>query len=396
MNTEKKLNKKPSLSILSGSSINKLNNAETAYPQKPMKERIISESTGLIKFSLRKPSGSGLELEKAQLLEKENLQRNSEKQGLPIYIPVERNHEQSEVPRISYIEEEEEQEEAEKEVINHSSARLTEHEMNEANQGLLFKLASKQRRVLDLKEELAEMERELESLEVQYKDNVLPQSPSRRKEKNVEERREPEVTKTLGKKPSILEFASTIGKKGSIMNFGEREGQNITRSLNMITESISHNITSNPFLNKGKTMLTNFSKENENWIDERAQILRQKLQEAQIKDPRTLFGNVYNRLNPTRKKDNAINNFINSVFDPREKDEGSDNEANGSFSYSDSLCNEIDRKGLGFQSKTKNTPVHRERVVPKLPRRPLSFPSDSEDDEQDSEDDYGGNTVPYN
>ncbi|QPG72872.1 hypothetical protein FOA43_000174 [Brettanomyces nanus] len=312
--------KKPSLSILSGSSVNKLNNAQNVFPQKPIKERIVSRSTGLIKFALErstKTSKEGLVLESS--LEKENT-TSSKRQGLPIFIPVEENEKEDE-PEI----------ENEEGSSCNEQEKKSLHSQQVRSQGLLYKLAAKQRRVLDLKEELAETEKELAHLELEYTDEVLPQSPEKHKQidqaklhsssSNGQSRR----GRKISKKPSIMEFTSQLSKKASMINFNGNDAQAIAKSFSTIGDNISHNIAANPILSRGKNMLMNMNRDNERWFNKQANLIKQKIQQ----DPNTFIGSVYNK----------VNKYKNDMVEKRAFEEDLDEDLRDDF---DETCDGLD------------------------------------------------------
>ncbi|KAG7833399.1 hypothetical protein KL942_003503 [Ogataea angusta] len=194
------LRKKQSLSILSGSHLNQLSGAASVGSDRPVKERVISESTGLIKFALRQSS------------DKHNPDDDADKQGLPIYIPIEEN------------------------------VRETDGRTEELNT-LMFQLASKQRKALELRDELESVESEVRNLEQQCRN--LMDIPGERK---------------LAKKQSIINFAPRSEK------LGQEPYTQLTKTLNTFTNNLSSNIHANELLNKGKTFIENLNKENEKWI----------------------------------------------------------------------------------------------------------------------------------
>ncbi|KAG7753543.1 hypothetical protein KL911_002936 [Ogataea haglerorum] len=164
--------------------------------------RVVSESTGLIKFALRQSS------------DKHNPADDADKHGLPIYVPIEEN-------------------------VKDANGRT--QELN----SLMFQLASKQRKALELKEELESVEAEVSHLELQCR--KLMDIPGERK---------------LAKKPSLLNFAPRSQK------VGPEPGTQLSKTLNTFTSSLSSNINANDLLNKGKTFFENLNKENEKWISD--------------------------------------------------------------------------------------------------------------------------------
>lgn len=304
------LNKKKSLSILSGSTVNKLNNAQSAFPQKPLKERVISESTGLIKLSLTKPKAE---------------HKPDSKQGLPIFIPVE---EEEELQELEPVEEQPEQE-----------------------QELLFKLATKQRRVMDLKEQLTAAESDLSHLEAQYKQKVSNDM--------VTDKPDARMFKAPAKKQSLLEIGQQLGKKASQIQIGKRPSLSFMKpepkfveSLNSITENISDNLAHNELLIKGRNIFANLNRENERWRGMQAHALRERLDKSQIKAS-----------NP--KLSNTLNKIIHNVLEPAETEvapiDTDEEDYTCSFEYSECPCTEEEKQ---FRSKIQGT---------------IFFPSDDEE-----------------
>ncbi|ESW96008.1 hypothetical protein KL918_003569 [Ogataea parapolymorpha] len=194
------LRKKQSLSILSGSHLNQLNGATIVGSDRPLKERVISESTGLIKFALRQSS------------DKHSPDDEADKQGLPIYIPIEENVKEA-------------------------------HGRTEELNTLMFQLASKQRKALELREELESVESEVRNLELECR--KLMDIPEERK---------------LAKKQSIINFAPRTEK------LNQEPYTQLTKTLNTFTSNFSSNINANDLLNKGKSFIENLNKENEKWL----------------------------------------------------------------------------------------------------------------------------------
>ncbi|KAG7900660.1 hypothetical protein KL935_002593 [Ogataea polymorpha] len=196
------LRKKQSLSILSGSHLNQLSGATIVGSDRPLKERVISESTGLIKFALRQSS------------DKHSPDDEADKQGLPIYIPIEENVKEA-------------------------------HERTEELNTLMFQLASKQRKALELRDELESVESEVRNLELACR--KLMDIPEERK---------------LAKKQSIMKFAPRTEK------LNQEPYTQLTKTLNTFTSNLSSNINANELLNKGKTFIESLNKENEKWLSD--------------------------------------------------------------------------------------------------------------------------------
>lgn len=142
-----KINKKQSLSILSASHVNCLNNTPA---QDLKKERIVSESTGLIKFSIKKPTAE------------DSPERKQHAPTIPIFVPIDQDT---------------------------VDAKPTEND-------LLFQMAAKQRQIMELKDQLKLAEQELSALEDQYNSQNIPTTPTRKQP----------ISETIKKSTSILNF----------------------------------------------------------------------------------------------------------------------------------------------------------------------------------------------
>ncbi|ODQ46082.1 hypothetical protein PICMEDRAFT_73558 [Pichia membranifaciens NRRL Y-2026] len=249
----KRIAKKQSLSILSGSTLNQINNQHTDF-SKPVKERIISESTGLIKFSLkttptdetankanglvktRGPTAFGkppiMEDNTSSvdtLVEKEN---NPEPTftKIPIYIPINKD----------------------------------EIGKKDDESQLLFKLASQQRKVLDLSEQLKQAKENLAQLEQQYKGSVMGDMNSKKPKVA-----KPEQTDVLSSKmiSSPTKVASSLRKSASIININPPKinaQEQIFKTQKQVAETFTQlttNISSNSFLLKSRSFFeTNLNK----------------------------------------------------------------------------------------------------------------------------------------
>ncbi|GMG56059.1 unnamed protein product [Ambrosiozyma monospora] len=193
--------KKQSLSILTNSSLNKLNNIQNI--EKPIKERIKSESTGLIKFSLKSNdnnSNNSVKPNSKDVIEKVEDEANNSRLGLPFYIPLDKQDESTN---------------GESETQSHVPLSVQETKKNEK---LFFELASKQRQVMELKDKLSLAEKELKQLEMKYHEHIMQTSPERVAKQNDIFRPE---SAGLRARNSVLGLA----KKSSILNFGQRDIQ---------------------------------------------------------------------------------------------------------------------------------------------------------------------------
>lgn len=247
----RRIAKKQSLSILSSSTLNQINNQQNDFT-KPAKERIISESTGLIKFSLKKtppeetengkqeskeaPSTNDFSTLEDQTAatdvtsEKENLSEQTFSK-MPIYIPI-NNDEQS--------------------------------KSNDDSQELLFKLASQQRKVLDLTEQLKQAKEELNQLEKMYQTSALGSIFSKTNS----------VTKVVQSEtlssnmiPSPIKVASTLRKSASRININTPKinaQEQITKTQKQVADTFNQltaNISNNNFLLRSRTFFeTNLNK----------------------------------------------------------------------------------------------------------------------------------------
>jgi len=382
------LSKKPSLSILSGSNINELNNVRNNFPEKPIKERVVSESTGLIKLSLdRKYRFNHINTQK------ENIPQPQHK-GLPIYIPVRKSSEgtsntynNKEIPRT------------------HNKAENSEERIAEQpDKTLLFRLASKQRTVLDLKEKLQATEKELQDLEIQYKKCL---NPKPNPDTDVSSNHNP------AKNASIMQFTANIGKKASKLNFkmkdinqsASKQGPNLLEGLNKISE----NMSKNDFFRKGKTILSNMNRENEKWINQRKEDLVKKFQDSSFLNQTGILDTVRGQKDDRQPK-TKISQIFGAVLDGANR---LNKDKVSNFSDDDDILDEIPDyldyaipSGLkrednnAFQNKIKGTIICNDSTTGKRTTRPrrrrhlCEFPSDSEEDEED-EDDYGGEVRRY-
>lgn len=241
----KKVGKKQSLSILSSSSLNQLNNQiKNNEPMKPAKERIISESTGLIKFSIKKPNTKETENQN----NKENeLQQHPNSQDLkgfkqdgndieqcfkkmPIYIPINCDD------------------------TNHCETNTQE---------LLFKLATQQRKVLDLTEQLKQAKDELLEIEKQCK-NITPSFQQENLENISTSMSTPNNAFSLKKSASLINLnAPKINAQQQISKTQKQMAETFNQLTNNLSSINIPNITipSNDFLLKGKNFFeTNINK----------------------------------------------------------------------------------------------------------------------------------------
>lgn len=229
LSSPSKLAKKQSLSILSSSTLNQLNNnnQNTQHAIKPAKERIISESTGLIKFSLKKPDPENVEniqLNNVDLTRQEVENNNAEVKvdnndienfnKLPIHIP-----------------------------INKTDNMKTNAEKNTEN--LLFEMASKQRKILDLTEQLKQAKEELSILEKQYQDLTYAESPELKDYSISSVPSSPSVVSTLRKSTSIMNLTINPPKINT-EQFTKTQKQ-VTNTINQFTNN------TNAFISKSKT-----------------------------------------------------------------------------------------------------------------------------------------------
>ncbi|ODV85181.1 hypothetical protein CANARDRAFT_160149 [[Candida] arabinofermentans NRRL YB-2248] len=410
-----KLKKKQSLSILSGSSMNKLNNHQPSTLEKPIRERIISESTGLIKFALRKTSfklpDQPLTTDQNDTKEKHAEEESDQKQGLPIYIPINFSEEtmSSDTTAVDL------------DIQNLAAQRSVDDETAE----LLFLLASKQRKAMELKTELATVADELKILENRYK-SLMGQRGNTTTTSAMD--------KGSNEGTTGFSVKSTLTSKSSIMNFGiggnsnsttrpvsessATDTNNFAKAFNNFTNNISSNINNNELLNKGKEMMENLNKENEKWfsdlnsktlklrIDNNSNPVIKKLlpsrlaQNDKISQPfsqvkfdtdtfKASINNIFNLSNPQKNKQLASDeSYINMA------ESSMINSTEASFEYSD--CHYYD------DSRNQKSPVG------KLTRSPVKLESVLEADqsilnsfsEQDiltdtDDEDYGGHAVPY-
>lgn len=223
----KRINKKQSLSILSGSAVNQLNNT-TQENGKPIKDRVISESTGLIKFQLKKQTVSNTNethsysksLGKIDEKDKENIDLSSKEspvKGVPIYVPIGNEK-------------------------NTNSKNETED--------LLFQMAAKQRVILDLAEQLKQAQDELSDLEVKYRQTVVKDSPCSPPPRV-------EISNIFENRVNLQNVALTIRKSTSMMtmNTPKINTEKIAKTQKQVADTFNQftsNISNQNFLNKGK------------------------------------------------------------------------------------------------------------------------------------------------
>lgn len=233
----KKLVKKQSLSILSSSNINQINNIKQDKYNKPAKERVISETTGLIKFSIKKPDYNEIEnLENVPINEGQNTESNGSNshdivnaKRVPIYVPI--NKEES------------------------------MKEKGDA-QDLLFQMAAKQRTILDLTEQLRQANEELAQLEQNYRSLAVPELS------NINDTLKTSKAVSSTGRTGAANMASSMKKSTSLMNMNLgapkvnteaflKTQKQVADTLNQITS----NISSTNFFSKGKAFIeTNFNK----------------------------------------------------------------------------------------------------------------------------------------
>lgn len=227
LGSPQKLNKKQSLSILSSSNLNRINNSHTPYhkdPSSPQKERVVSESTGLIKFSIKKHA-AGVE------------SNTLEKKPLPIFVPIDKVEDGSDQNPGST---------REQSLSPAPSAQLSKEpqnntintQANKQSDDLLFQMASKQRQIMELKDQLKLAEAELAQLETKYRDinNVTQQKPA----------------------PAVQTPLQKVKKSTSILNFQQNPSpaqQQFARNLNQFTSNFQS--TSSGLFSKGKELWGN-------------------------------------------------------------------------------------------------------------------------------------------
>lgn len=242
----RKLGKKQSLSILSSSSLNQINNQINNESVKPTKERIISESTGLIKFSIKKPETQDTEIQEnkenkfqqcSNLYEVKEIKQdgNDSEQGLkkmPIYIPI-------------------------------NCDDTTNSEVN--TQELLFRLATQQRKVLDLTEQLHQAKDELSEIEEQCKSITYSfQKENSQENATTNMIASNKVTFSLKKSTSLINLNTP--KINAQQQISKTQKQ-MAETFNQITNNLSNinipniNISNNDFLLKGRNFFeTNLNK----------------------------------------------------------------------------------------------------------------------------------------
>lgn len=209
----RKLAKKQSLSILSSAALNTINNENLKEPVKPTKERVVSETTGLIKFSLKKPvndenyDGVSSSSTMKHLDEDGCSHENKSKNQLPLYVPIERKNEFHDNKSAD-------------EVNNQS-------ESQDENQDLLFQMAAKQRTILELSEKLKQAKEELITLEAQYKSKTM-ESVVKRK-----------VDLESSKPNTLTNMASSLRKTTSIMNINESTQKQFVKTQKQVTDTLT-------------------------------------------------------------------------------------------------------------------------------------------------------------
>ena len=185
----RRINKKQSLSILSNSALNQLNNSNAEY--KPVKERVISESTGLIKFSIKKPANHNTNDENNEF-EFANSSALNEDLKLETQEQINAKLTTTKEPTPNKTEEK----------------KVHKDDSNE----LLFQMAAKQREILDITENLKNAKAELLHLEKRYEKVAFADIAAN----------ETFMTDDFGSVPSspnkITNVASTLKKSTSIMN----------------------------------------------------------------------------------------------------------------------------------------------------------------------------------
>ena len=249
----KRIAKKQSLSILSGSTLNQMNNQHNDL-LKPVKERIISESTGLIKFSLKKAPIDGA----ANRVNDPAKSRGPATFGKPVIM--ENNSDSVD----TLVEKENNPEPAFSKMPIYIPINKDEIPKNDDESQLLFKLASQQRKVLDLSEQLKQAKEDLAHLEQQYKGlamgEMFPKKINAAK---------PEQTDVLSSKiiTSPTKVASTLRKSASIININPPKinaQEQIFKTQKQVAETFTQlttNISSNSFLLKSRTFFeTNLNK----------------------------------------------------------------------------------------------------------------------------------------
>lgn len=227
----RRINKKQSLSILSNSALNQLNNSNAEY--KPVKERVISESTGLIKFSIKKPAN---------------------------HNPNDENNE-FEFANSSALNEDlkletQEQINAKLTTTNEPTPNKTEEKKvhkDDSNE-LLFQMAAKQREILDITENLKNAKAELLQLEKRYEKVAFADIAAN----------ETFMTDDFGSVPSspnkITNVASTLKKSTSIMNITinppKVNAQQFAKTQKQMSDTFNHitnNIQKSNIVSKGRT-----------------------------------------------------------------------------------------------------------------------------------------------
>lgn len=186
-----RITKKQSLSILSASSVNRINNP---IPVDSKKERIVSESTGLIKFSIKKPANS-LEC---------SPEKKHHTSTIPIFVPIDQN--------------------------------TQDNKPNESD--LLFQMAAKQRLIMELKDQLKTAELELDDLEAAYNQQNITDLP----------RHKLPIRESIKKSTSILNFQQGTPTAQSL----NKTQTQISKGFNQLTTNIQ--TTGNGLFSKGKEL----------------------------------------------------------------------------------------------------------------------------------------------
>lgn len=222
----KKLHKKQSLSILSSSHVNQLNNSLDVTSQ-PRKERIVSESTGLIKFSLQKPNNLADKENVSYHIQNSTSAINNSKTAsperettcIPIYVPID----ESKVEKCIG-----------------------------STEDILFQMASKQRNILDLEQQLKQANQELADLEKIYhklsnnNNEIVDIIPD---------------TKPLSTPQRLASVAQTIRKSTSLMNINltaPKINEDLAKTQKQMTDTFNqftNNISKNNFFSKSRSFL---------------------------------------------------------------------------------------------------------------------------------------------
>lgn len=252
----KKLSKKQSLSILSSSALNQINNTNQEYI-KPVKDRVISESTGLIKFSLKKAEAENIDKVPEDTEKITRINENTEKPFIDIDIDTndeKENNTSHATHRLPiYV------------PINKDATETT----NQDDQELLFKMAAKQRIILDLTEKLKQAKEDLSELEKQYKDSAVSNIPTNITS-NTENKPHDAINTEINVMPvqnSVNNVAFSLKKSASLMNISNSKinaQEQFTKTQKQVTDTFNQfttNFSNNNFFLKSKTFLeSNLSK----------------------------------------------------------------------------------------------------------------------------------------